>query len=167
MYPKVRVKAGTLYDAIKKGPAAQAEVFGAPSYPSIHGLVSFYRFKDGVLVAAEISGLPYSTSPCQYGIFAFHIHTGSSCTGTEEDPFADTLGHYNPGGCGHPDHAGDLPPLFGNNGYAFSAVYTDRFSIDEIIGRTVIIHAMPDDFTTQPSGNSGRKIACGQIVRSG
>ena len=40
---------------------------------------------------------------------------------------------------------------------------TDRFFVDEIIGKTIIIHAHLDDFTTQPSGNSGEKIACGEI----
>ena len=42
---------------------------------------------------------------------------------------------------------------------------TDRFSINDVIGKTVIIHAKPDDFTTQPSGNSDGKIACGVIKR--
>lgn len=41
---------------------------------------------------------------------------------------------------------------------------TDRFTIDETIGKTVIIHAKPDDFVTQPSGNAGEKIACGVIL---
>ena len=43
---------------------------------------------------------------------------------------------------------------------------TDRFTIDEIINRTIVIHDMPDDFITQPSGNSGNKIACGIIVNN-
>jgi Cu-Zn family superoxide dismutase len=41
---------------------------------------------------------------------------------------------------------------------------TNRFTLDEIIGRVIIIHDKPDDFTSQPSGNSGNKIACGKIV---
>lgn len=44
------------------------------------------------------------------------------------------------------------------------AVYTNRFYPEEVIGRTVIIHGGVDDFHTQPSGNSGEMIACGQIV---
>ena len=47
--------------------------------------------------------------------------------------------------------------------YAFQIFLTDRFTICEIVGRTVIVHSGPDDFTTQPSGNAGSKIACGQI----
>jgi len=73
------------------------------------------------------------------------------------------MGHYNPDNLPHPYHSGDMPPLFGNDGTAFSVFLTNRFKIDEIIGRTVVIHAQPDDFTSQPSGNSGEKIACGII----
>ena len=65
----------------------------------------------------------------------------------------------------HPYHAGDMPPLFGEKGEAFSVFMTKRFRVDDIIGKTVIIHSMPDDFTTQPAGNSGEKIACGIIRR--
>ena len=45
----------------------------------------------------------------------------------------------------------------------FSAFLSGRFTIDEIIGKAVIVHSSPDDFTTQPSGNAGEKIACGII----
>ena len=45
------------------------------------------------------------------------------------------------------------------------AVLTDRFCVEEVIGRTVIIHSDPDDFHTQQSGNAGKKIACGVIRR--
>ena len=44
------------------------------------------------------------------------------------------------------------------------AVYTKRFYPEEIVGRTAVIHSKPDDFTSQPSGNAGEKIACGEIV---
>jgi Cu-Zn family superoxide dismutase len=44
------------------------------------------------------------------------------------------------------------------------SVLINKFTVNEIIGRTVIIHSQPDDFTTQPSGNSGKKIACGEII---
>lgn len=45
------------------------------------------------------------------------------------------------------------------------SVLLDKIKINDIIGRVIIIHDMPDDFTTQPSGNSGAKIACGRIER--
>ncbi|PKM63481.1 MAG: superoxide dismutase family protein [Firmicutes bacterium HGW-Firmicutes-21] len=147
----------------KSRPAAKAVVKGAPDYPEISGTVNFYPTNQGVLVVAEVYGLPHSRGPCEGGVFAFHIHEGRSCTGNEEDAFADAAGHYNPQDCEHPHHAGDLPPLFDNDGYAWSAVLTDRFTVDEILGRTVIIHRDVDDFTTQPSGAAGAKIACGVI----
>ena len=72
--------------------------------------------------------------------------------------------HDNPQHCPHPYHAGDLPPLFGAHGFAFSACLTDRFTVEQIIGKSIVIHSAPDDFTTQPSGNAGSKIAGAEIV---
>ncbi len=142
--------------------AAIAEIKGSRDYPDIHGYVSFYEMDRGVLVIASVNGLPYQEG-CGTGVFGFHIHSGDSCTGNETDPFADAGGHLNLDNCPHPYHAGDLPPLFGNHGFAYLAVLTDRFTIEEIVGKVVVIHEKPDDFTTQPSGNSGNKIACGKI----
>ncbi len=146
------------------GKNAIAKVCGSAEYPHLHGIVRFQQRKHGVQVTAEIFGLP---SQDAQGIFAFHIHEGCNCTGTESDPFADAGSHYNPGDTPHPDHAGDLPPLFGNNGYACLSVLTCRFNVSEIIDRVIIIHSQPDDFTTQPSGKAGTKIACGRICACG
>ena len=63
----------------------------------------------------------------------------------------------------HPHHAGDLPPLMSVDGYAWSAFYDDVLELYNIVGRAVIIHRNPDDFTTQPSGNAGEMMACGVI----
>lgn len=145
-------------------PHAAAMVKGSEKYPEIKGQVRFYQTRQGVLVAAEVTGLPQPEGLCESPIFAFHIHSGGSCSGNGQDPFAEAMTHYNPGDCAHPYHAGDLPPLFGNNGYALSVFLTDRFTVHEIMEKTVIIHANLDDFTTQPSGNAGEKIACGMIV---
>ena len=145
-------------------PVAIAMIRGGDDYPELYGSVVFTQMKLGVLVTAEIHGLPYK-GECDAGIFAFHIHEGTSCTGNNEDPFANAEGHYDPNSCPHPYHAGDLPPLFGNHGYAYMSVLTDRFRVWDVIGKVVIIHEQPDDFITQPSGNSGTKIACGQILR--
>lgn len=90
---------------------------------------------------------------------------GTSCTGNSNDEFADAKTHYNPQNCPHPYHAGDLPPLIENNGYSYMSVFINKFTVKDIIGKVVIIHEMPDDFTTQPSGNSGTKIACGEIKK--
>lgn len=95
----------------------------------------------------------------------FIYTNGTSCTGNLDDEFADAKTHYNPTNCPHPYHAGDLPPLIENNGYSYMSVLINKFKIEDIIGKVIIIHDMPDDFKTQPSGNSGTKIACGKIVK--
>ncbi len=142
---------------------ARADVAGSTVYQSIRGTVTFRQTPRGVIVNAEISGLPSGEGECSGRFFGFHIHNGGACTGTEADPFADTLTHYDPHGCTHPFHAGDLPPLLGANGRAVSMCLSDRFKVTDIIGKTVVIHSAPDDFSTQPAGNSGIKIACGVI----
>ena len=135
-------------------PAAVARVRGE----TVRGEVRFYQTPEGVLVAAEIRGLPASDK----GFFAFHIHEGGDCGGVN---FADAGSHFNPGKTTHPRHAGDLPPLLSDGGNAFLAVLTNRFRVEDVIGRTTIIHAGADDFNTQPSGNAGKMIACGVIGR--
>ena len=143
---------------------AVAFINGSPDFPKIKGRVLFYQLKNGVIVRADITGLPKGENKCDKPIFAFHIHGGGECSGNEADYFANADGHYNPESCPHPYHAGDLPPLFGVKGKAFSAFLTDRFIVREILGKAIIIHSKPDDFTSQPAGNSGEKIACGIIT---
>ena len=135
---------------------AIAGINGGIEYPQLRGNVCFYQRTDGVVVETNICGLPKTDSD----FFAFHIHEGNNCAG---DTFPNTGGHFNPGRAEHPNHAGDLPPLLSSHGKAYMKVLTDRFCLEEVIGRTVIIHDAPDDFRTQPSGNAGRKIACGVI----
>lgn len=145
---------------------AKAFVQGSLKYPDVHGTFWFRETKNGVLVTAKIDGLPTSNQACKNRIFGVHIHQKGECSGTSTDPFANVGSHYNPDSCQHPQHAGDLEPLFENHGFAYYRFLTNRFSVKEILGRSVIIHDMPDDFTTQPSGNSGEKIACGLIVEA-
>ena len=138
-------------------PTAVAEVKGGESYPNINGIVEFYALQEGVIVVADVDNLPKTET----NIFAFHIHEGSTC----DDNFENTGSHYNPTDMPHPNHEGDMPPLFASNGRAWFAFYDNRFKINDIIDRVVIIHDNPDDFTTQPSGNAGNKIACGIIKK--
>ena len=147
----------------KHRPDAVAELKGSAAYPDLHGRVAFYQTDKGVLVTAVVEGFPQENGKCRYPVYAMHIHAGESCTGNASDPFADTGSHYNPNGCPHPYHAGDLPPLFSNQGSAWSAFVTDRFSVKEIKNKTVVIHERADDFKTQPAGDAGKKIACGVI----
>jgi Cu-Zn family superoxide dismutase len=136
-------------------PAAFARILGEDK-SGIRGKVLFYSLPGGVMVEANIVGLPKNKN----GFFGFHIHSGDQCSGIG---FSSTGTHYDRDNHMHPRHAGDLPPLLSAGGRAYLAVVSDRFSMREILGRTVVIHDNADDFTTQPAGNAGRKIACGVI----
>ena len=142
---------------------AKAYIKGGKKYPKIDGIVTFRETKNGIILTAKINNLPQSKDKCKGRFFGFHIHEGNSCTGNVNDEFANTKSHLNPSNCPHPYHIGDLPPLIENNGYSYMSVLINKFKIKDIIGKTIVIHDMPDDFTTQPSGNSGTKIACGVI----
>ena len=147
---------------------ARASIMGGPDYPEIRGLVTFSPAPGGTIVNADIYGLPpFSREEGKLiGPHGFHIHVGDNCEpGTSEDPFPETGGHYNPDDQVHPNHIGDFPVLFSNNGRAHTSFYTNRFSPVDVVGRTVLIHESPDDFRTDPDGASGRKIACGVIRR--
>ena len=140
-------------------PQAMAWVTGAPG-TDLSGLVKFYQTPfAGVLVEAELFNLPDMNTPGSSQFYALHIHEFGDCTNS----FQNTGEHYNPAKLPHPEHAGDLIPLLSNGGYAWIAFYTNRFTVGDILGRSVVIHSHPDDFTTQPSGNSGTKIGCGVI----
>ena len=145
-------------------PQAYALIKGSPDYPNIWGTALMYPCWGGTLFLAEIQGLPSKDEPCGKDIYGFHIHNGAVCCETPDDFFSHVGEHWNPGQCPHPAHAGDLPPLFGSCGYALTLFYTRNFLPEETIGHTLIVHDMLDDFTTHPSGNSGKKIACGEIV---
>jgi len=155
---------------LSRTPDAQAEITGGPLAPNVRGTVSFYEVQGGSLVVAEVYNLPKMTAPegnsPPVGPFGFHIHEGTSCEiGTSTDPFQKAGGHFNPTNMPHPLHAGDMPVLFANdNGYAYLAFFTDRFTPKEVVERTVIIHQNPDDFRSQPAGNAGKRLACGVIM---
>ncbi len=151
-----------VYDAV-------AQIHGSDLAPEIHGTVKFLGIDDGCWVMAEIFGLPdfseKTENTAQVGPFGFHIHEKDTCGSIHSDmPFEAAGGHWNPDGEPHGNHAGDFPLLFSNGGTAKMLFYTDRFFPRDVIGRSVVIHQSPDDYTTQPSGNSGRRIACGNIV---
>lgn len=130
----------------------------------IEGNVTFYDYQGKLVMIYQVNHLPKSDR-CQGGIFGFHIHEGGSCSGSANEPFAGTKGHFNPGNCPHPYHLGDLPPLFATQRTAWGMVYLDKLNVEEIMGKTIVIHNRADDFQSQPSGNSGEKIACGFIQR--
>lgn len=156
-----------LYDALstlmETVPESYAFIRGSGSHPSISGSVYFYPLWDGTLVVADIQDLPKPEQSCKDSVLGFHIHDGGRCLPSDDDPFGQTGQHYNPLNCPHSAHAGDFPPLFVNHGKALMIFYTDRFYPDQVGGKTVVIHSQADDFRTQPSGDSGAKIACGEI----
>jgi len=153
-----------LWNIFSDIPDATAYIRGSEKYPDIRGVAQFYQLMHGVLIVVEVMGLSSKEDTCKRGIHALHIHEGERCSGNESDPFGNAGMHYNPNDCSHPEHAGDLPPLFENQGYAMTVFFTDRFKVEEVIGKTVIVHEKIDDFSTQPSGNAGAKIACGEII---
>lgn len=148
----------TLFNVLNNtAPSAFAKISGNGSNPKLHGTAYFYNTPfGGPLAEVEVFGLPKNDS----SFYGMHIHENGDCT----PPFDKTGNHYNPGNTSHPLHAGDMPPLLGSDGYAYSVFYTGRFTINDIINRSIIIHDMADDFKTQPSGNSGTKIGCGVIT---
>ncbi len=145
-------------------PSAAARIKGSGDYPDIRGKVELYDTYGGTVLVVEIYGLPETLEEENGGFYGFHIHEGAGCTGDKEDHFKDAGMHFNPQNREHPRHAGDLPPLLASRGVAWAAVYTGRFYPEDVIGKTIIVHSKPDDFRTQPSGDSGEKIACGEIV---
>lgn len=150
-------------------PYAMASIGGNTEFPDVTGTVRFYTAPGGTIVDATLNGLPPVSQPTanpRIGPFGFHVHEGAACTPTDgTSPFSDASGHYNPTDEPHPLHAGDLPVIFPNNGFGYLRTYTDRFTPSDVVGRTVILHEMPDDFRTQPAGDSGMRMACGPIQR--
>lgn len=129
------------------------------------GTVSFRQEGSNVVVNARFSGL----TPGAHG---FHIHDKGDCSAPDA---TSAGGHFNPGGKphGHPDHAdhhaGDMPQLMADaSGNASLTASLTGVTIGDgaanIVGRGVIVHAAPDDFKTQPTGNSGARVACGVIA---
>ena len=79
-----------LETALYHMPAAYAEITGNPGNAEINGMIRFYPVGAGVLVNAEVYGLPISDTSCRSDIFGFHVHEGHSCTGDSSDPYAPT-----------------------------------------------------------------------------
>ena len=145
-------------------PNAYAKIKGGPLAPCISGIVYLYQLEDGVYVKAYIAGIPNINNQTS-SFHGFHIHEVGDCTvGNESDPFTDAKSHYNPTKVDHPMHAGDLPPFLSADGIGVLSTFTNRFTVNDVIGKSFILHSGYDDFTTQPSGNSGSRLACGVIV---
>lgn len=128
------------------------------------GTVWFVRDGTGLRVVGRISGLKPNR---QHG---FHVHERGDCSSVDG---TSAGGHFNPtaqphGAPGAAHHAGDLPALTADAaGNASFDVRTTGSVLTgdapDIAGKALIVHADPDDYSTQPTGNSGSRIACGVI----
>jgi Cu-Zn family superoxide dismutase len=131
------------------------------------GTVDFYQVRNKVLVVANVTGL---TPGREHG---FHVHEAGDCSSGDG---MSTKGHFNPHGKphGHPTsgerHAGDLPALRADgSGNAKLDTELDIMTVTpgpaSVVGRGLIVHADPDDYKTQPTGNAGARLACAVIQR--
>jgi Cu-Zn family superoxide dismutase len=132
------------------------------------GEATFEQVGDKVHVLVNAQGLKPNQA------HGFHIHEVGDCSAPDA---MSAKGHFNPAGKPHGNptsaehHAGDLPALQADkDGRAKLDTMVDGITLapgpTSIIGRGLIIHADPDDYTTQPTGNSGARIACGVIKAS-
>jgi Cu-Zn family superoxide dismutase len=132
------------------------------------GEATFEQMGDKVHVIVNAQGLKPNQ---EHG---FHIHEAGDCSSGDG---MSAKGHFNPAGKPHGNpsssehHAGDLPALKADkDGRAKLDVDADGITLApgpaSIIGRGLIIHADPDDYKTQPTGNSGARIACG-VIKAG
>lgn len=140
---------------------------GAITPNPTRGTVTFTALDHGVRVSGEVRGLVPGS---EHG---FHIHEKGDC-GNNGDASG---GHFNPTGATHGkfaapgSHAGELPSLVADaGGVARFSVEDHSISLTDgtpnnVIGRALVVHRDRDDFTTQPSGNSGPRIACAVITR--
>ena len=146
---------------------AVAELHPA-SGSQVSGTVTFTQQGNRVSIVADIQGLPPNTS------HGFHIHERGDCSAPDA---MSAGGHFNPGNHPHAGpsspmhHAGDLGNLEANaNGRAYKRLVVEDITLgsgaDSVLGRGVIVHEKLDDYTTQPSGNAGARIACGQIAEA-
>ena len=146
-------------------PPPQASALLAPTQGNtVQGKVDFRQEANGnIRVKAKVSGL----TP---GVHGFHVHEKGDCSAPDA---SSAGGHFNPHGTVHGKvgegmhHAGDLPSLEADaNGNAeFNVVLNSLVLTGDhgIVGRGLIVHADPDDYVSQPTGNAGARIACAVI----
>lgn len=149
-------------------PARSATVNLAPASGSlVSGKLSAMPMAGGVHFTGEIGGLVRNAT------HAIHVHEKGDCSAADA---SSAGGHFNPTGQPHgrPDagahHAGDMPNITADaNGVARVNLHVQGISLGgaattDIVGRALVVHAQPDDYATQPSGNSGARIACGVVT---
>lgn len=156
------------YPEMKNRNIAVANIKGGPLAPNIRGTVYFVKAAGGTNVYVEVCGLPpYSPGVGDMdpiGPHGFHIHENGTCeVGDPTNPFQAAGGHWNPTNEPHGNHAGDFPVLFSNDGVARMWFFTNKFNVENVVGKGVIIHQNPDDYRSQPAGDAGKRLACGVV----
>lgn len=132
-----------------------------------NGTVAVTPLKSGILLSVALQNMPPSSW------LAIHVHETGSCDPASGHESAG--GHFNPSGVEHGwlsetgPHAGDLPNIHadaqGNVNVEINApLLTWEAGEASLQGRAVIIHAKPDDYKSQPSGNAGDRLACAVIA---
>lgn len=146
------------------GPSARAELEPTRGNGA-RGEITFTQVGKRVVVTGVVTGLKPNQ---EHG---FHVHERGDCSSGDG---MSTGGHFNPLGKPHAHHstserhAGDLPALRPDaNGRAVYRADMDLIAVaagpTSIVGKGLIVHADPDDYKTQPTGNSGARIACAVI----
>lgn len=142
---------------------AQAELAPA-SKSKVKGTVTFVEVEGGVEITANVEGL-------KKGDHGWHVHEKGDCSA----PDAASAGeHFNPDGKKHgaPDaeehHAGDFGNLTaGKDGKATKTITMKGVTLGDgansLVGKALIVHEKKDDLKTQPTGNAGKRFACGVI----
>jgi superoxide dismutase, Cu-Zn family len=131
------------------------------------GKVEFAQADNGARVKVDLSGLSPNT---EHG---FHVHERGDCSASDG---MSAGGHFNPEGVAHgsytqaPHHAGDLPNVKADaKGEVHTSFDTGALSVGsgsgDVVGRAVVVHREPDDYKSQPAGNSGPRVACGVIAK--
>ncbi|MBW8823078.1 MAG: superoxide dismutase family protein [Xanthomonadales bacterium] len=148
-------------------PAAHATL-EARSGSLVTGRLQVAATGGGVHVSGQVGGLAPNSD------HGFHIHEKGDCSAADA---SSAGGHFNPGGQPHgrigasPHHLGDQMNIHADaNGNAavdahFADVTLGSGQANDVMNRALVVHADPDDYTTQPSGNSGKRIACGVIMK--
>lgn len=139
---------------------ATADIHSA-SQKNINGTVKFEETSEALVVTTDITGLKKNSR------LGFHIHQEGICEGPEYKTAGD---HFNPHKMNHggPEnsqkHSGDMGNLqTDKEGKVEMKISLKGVTLNEVMGKAVLIHAKADDLKTQPSGNSGSRIACGLI----
>ncbi|HVR82407.1 MAG TPA: superoxide dismutase family protein [Luteimonas sp.] len=138
----------------------------AASGSLVSGKLTLMPMGNGVHVSGDIGGLTPGSS------HGFHIHETGDCSAADA---SSAGGHFNPAGSMHgkaeagAHHAGDIDNIVADgSGVAHVNAHVMGVSLggsgaNDIAGRAFVVHAAPDDYATQPAGNSGARIACGMI----